>query len=103
MFNFYAESTQLGLDRLLVAQGCLRRCIYPKYIFPLEKVIFFPGKFGFSLVALLVWFCYRRGYQRMVCCSRNCGDFVCLQPGRILVLASPTVFSGISSIFTAFL
>lgn len=54
LFNFFSDSTQLGLESVLGGAGLLKKVYIPKYIFPLEKVIFSMVNFGFSLLALLL-------------------------------------------------
>lgn len=54
MFNFFSEATSSAMDSVLNSAALLKKVYIPKYIFPLEKVIFSFVNALFSLVALLV-------------------------------------------------
>lgn len=54
MFNFFSEATQLAMDSVLANSALIKKVYIPKYIFPLEKVIFSFVNAMFSLIALVL-------------------------------------------------
>lgn len=53
-FNFFSESTSLALDSVLAGSALLKKVYIPKYIFPLEKIVFSMINTIFSLTALII-------------------------------------------------
>lgn len=53
LFNFFSEATNTAMDSILGSSALIKKVYIPKYIFPLEKVIFSLVNTGFSLIALL--------------------------------------------------
>lgn len=54
IINFFSEATQLAMDSILSNAPLIKKVYVPKYIFPLEKVIFSFTNTVFSLIALLL-------------------------------------------------
>lgn len=54
VFNFFSESTQLAMDSVLGNASLIKKVYVPKYIFPLEKVLFSLINALFSLTALAI-------------------------------------------------
>lgn len=54
MFNFFSEATNLGMDSILMNSALVKKVYIPKYLFPLEKVLFSLINALFSLVALVL-------------------------------------------------
>lgn len=54
VFNFFSESTSLAMESVLASSSLIKKVYIPKYIFPLEKVIFSFINTLFSLIALLL-------------------------------------------------
>ena len=53
-FNFFSEATSLAMDSVLSGAALLKKVYIPKYIFPLEKVVFSTINTMFSLVSLIL-------------------------------------------------
>ena len=56
IFNFFSEGTQLAMGSVFGASSLIKKVYIPKYIFPLEKVMFAFVNFMFSLVAVIIMF-----------------------------------------------
>jgi ABC-2 type transport system permease protein len=54
MFNFVTESTTGGMNSVINAAALIKKVYIPKYIFPLQKVLFSLVNMGFSLIAVVV-------------------------------------------------
>ncbi|MGD9559410.1 MAG: ABC transporter permease, partial [Oscillospiraceae bacterium] len=54
IFNFYSEATNLAMDSVLGNAGLLKKVYIPKYIFPLEKVLFSLVNTLFSFISLVI-------------------------------------------------
>lgn len=52
-FNFFSESTNLAMDSILGNNALIKKVYIPKYIFPLEKVLFACVNTLFSLIPLV--------------------------------------------------
>lgn len=60
IFNFFSEATNLAMESVLTSASLIKKVYIPKYIFPLEKVIFSFINSLFSLIALLIVFVFTR-------------------------------------------
>lgn len=56
IFNFFSEGTQLAMSSVIGASSLIKKVYIPKYIFPLEKVLFAFVNFLFSLIAVIIMF-----------------------------------------------
>lgn len=56
MFNFYSEATNLCTTSVIGSSALIKKVYIPKYIFPLEKVLFSFVNALFSLIALIFIF-----------------------------------------------
>lgn len=54
MFNFFSEATNMGMESILVNSNLIKKVYIPKYLFPLQKVLFSFINALFSLAALVV-------------------------------------------------
>lgn len=54
IFNFFSEATNLAMDSVLGSSSLIKKVYIPKYIFPLEKVIFSFINALFSLIAMVL-------------------------------------------------
>ena len=54
MFNFFSEATNMAMDSVYMSAGLIKKVYIPKYIFPLEKVIFSLVNTLLSMVALVI-------------------------------------------------
>ncbi len=53
VFNFFSEATSLGMESVLGSAALIKKVYIPKYIFPLEKVIFSLINTAFSFIPLV--------------------------------------------------
>lgn len=60
VFNFFSEATNLAMDAVLSNASLIKKVYVPKYIFPLEKVIFSFINTLFSLVGLIFIFIFTK-------------------------------------------
>lgn len=56
IFNFFSEGTTLAMSSVIGASSLMKKVYIPKYIFPLEKVLFASVNFLFSLIAVIIMF-----------------------------------------------
>lgn len=56
IFNLFSEGSQLAMSSVLGASSLIKKVYIPKYIFPLEKVMFAFVNFLFSLIAVIIMF-----------------------------------------------
>lgn len=56
IFSFYSEATTFAMTSVLGASSLMKKVYIPKYIFPLEKVLFAFVNFLFSLIAVVIMF-----------------------------------------------
>ncbi len=54
IFTFFSESTNMAMDSVYGNAGLIKKVYIPKYIFPMEKVMFGLINTCFSLIALVV-------------------------------------------------
>ncbi|MDO4288416.1 MAG: ABC transporter permease [Eubacterium sp.] len=54
IFNFNSEATMLSMNSMLGAAGLIKKVYIPKYIFPMEKVLFSFVNTLFSLIAVAI-------------------------------------------------
>lgn len=60
LFNFVAESTSLALTSIVSFSPLIKKVYIPKYIFPVEKILFAFVNMLFSLIALVIMLIIRR-------------------------------------------
>ena len=60
IFTLFSESTNTAMTSVLGASSLIKKVYIPKYIFPLEKVMFAFVNFGFSLIAVAFMFLITR-------------------------------------------
>ncbi|MDL2325194.1 ABC transporter permease [Ruminococcaceae bacterium OttesenSCG-928-A16] len=60
IFSFFSEATNLAMDSVLGSASLIKKVYIPKYIFPLEKVIFSFVNALFSLIALIIVFIFTK-------------------------------------------
>lgn len=60
LFNFFSESTSTAMTSILGASALMKKVYVPKYIFPLEKVLFSFVNFMFSLIAVIIMYAILR-------------------------------------------
>lgn len=53
MFSFYSESTNMAMDSILGNASLIKKVYIPKYIFPLQKVLFGLVNTSFSMISLI--------------------------------------------------
>ena len=62
VFSFFNEATSGALFSVVGASALIKKVYIPKYLFPLEKVMFAGVNFLFSLAAVLLmmimWLCH---------------------------------------------
>lgn len=56
IFNFFVESTTMAMTSVYSSASLIKKVYIPKYIFPLEKVLFSFINFLFSLIACVIVF-----------------------------------------------
>jgi ABC-type polysaccharide/polyol phosphate export permease len=54
IFGFFNESTSMAMESILIGSGLIKKVYIPKYIFPLEKIIFSLVNTFFSILSLVV-------------------------------------------------
>ncbi|MEG0179702.1 MAG: ABC transporter permease [Oscillospiraceae bacterium] len=54
MFSYFADSTQIAMTSMLSAAPLIKKVYVPKYIFPMEKVLFSLVNTMFSSIAMLL-------------------------------------------------
>lgn len=54
LFSFFNEATSGGIFSIVMASSLIKKVYIPKYIFPLEKVLFGFVNLGFSIPAILI-------------------------------------------------
>lgn len=54
IYNLFSESTSFAISSIILSGDLIKKVYIPKYIFPLEKVIFSFVNFIFSLVAVII-------------------------------------------------
>ncbi len=54
MFNFFSESTNMGLTSIYGNSSLIKKIYIPKYLFPTSKVLSCMVNFAFSFVAMLI-------------------------------------------------
>lgn len=54
VFTFFSESTTMAMDSVLGNAPLIKKVYIPKYIFPLEKVVFGLVNTAFSMIALVL-------------------------------------------------
>ena len=52
IWNFYSEATSASLTSVLNSASLIKKVYIPKYIFPIEKCLFYLVNFGFTLIAV---------------------------------------------------
>ncbi|NLW79422.1 MAG: ABC transporter permease [Ruminococcaceae bacterium] len=60
IFNFFNEATNTAMDSVLGNAGLIKKVYIPKYIFPLEKVIFSLVNTLFSFISLAIVMVFTR-------------------------------------------
>ncbi|MDO4731258.1 MAG: ABC transporter permease [Clostridia bacterium] len=60
IFNFVSESTNLALPSIIMGAPLIKKVYIPKYIFPLEKILFSFVNMLFSLIALVIMLIVRQ-------------------------------------------
>ena len=56
IYNFFSESTKLGLGSIISSEGIIKKIYVPKYIFPMSRVISSLVNVAFSFLAFLLVF-----------------------------------------------
>jgi len=54
LFNFFSEATNTSMTAILSSAGLIKKVYIPKYIFPVEKVLFAFVNFFISLTAVVI-------------------------------------------------
>lgn len=58
IFSFFTEATNSAMTSMLAAAPLIKKTYVPKYIFPLEKVLFAFVNLLFSLIAIIILFLF---------------------------------------------
>lgn len=56
LFNFFSEATSLSITSIIDSSTLIKKVYIPKYIFPMEKVLFGFVNLLFSLIAVIIIF-----------------------------------------------
>ena len=60
IFNFFSESTKLGMNSIIAGEGIIKKIYVPKYIFPVSRVLSSLINEAFSFIAFVLVFVVTR-------------------------------------------
>ena len=93
-FGFFSESTNTAMTSMLSAASLIKKVYIPKYIFPMEKVLFSLINIAFTSIALIIVMLYSNMSFELsvICVPFIIGLLTIFNIGIGLLLATVTVF-----------